>query len=135
MDIHGKHFLVTGGSSGIGLGLSSKLLEEGALVTVIDLQTPPADLEDFQSFKYFSCDISNPVQVESALALANKELGPIHCLVNNAGIMHSEPLVVFNKIKPQHSWAWNKVLSINLTGSFLVTRIVATNMIQHRIKG
>ena len=137
MDIHGKHFLVTGGSSGIGLGLSCKLLEEGALVTVIDLQPPPADLEDFQSFKYFSCDISNPVQVESALALANKELGPIHCLVNNAGIMHSEPLVnLLNKIKPQHSLeAWNKVLSINLTGSFLVTRIVATNMIQHRIKG
>lgn len=137
MDIPGKHFLITGGSSGIGLGLSRKLLEQGALVSVLDLQPPPPDLEGFQSFSYSSCDISDPDQVDSAIALLTKDSGPIHCLVNNAGIMHSEPLVnLLDKRSPQHSLeTWNKVLSVNLTGSFLVARSVATHMIRHRTKG
>jgi len=137
MDIHDNHFLITGASSGIGLGLCRKLLAQGARVTVLDLQQPPADLEDHQSLNYACCDISNPQQVERTLSHILDDVGPVHCLVNNAGIMHSEPLVnLLDKNTPQHSLeAWNKVLSINLTGSFLLARTIASAMVRRRIKG
>lgn len=137
MDINHKHFLITGGSAGIGFGLTQKLIQNGARVTILDLQSPPSIELESECLNSYRCDISDSHQVDSVLTDVFNEIGPVDCLVNNAGIMPSEPLVnLLNKEHPQHSLeTWDKVISINLTGPFLVSRKVATHMASNRIKG
>ena len=132
MNIYGKHFVVTGGSAGIGWAISSTLLAKGAKVSILDINLP----ENIEA-NYFHCDISDSKSVDCALSSAFKDVGNVDCLINNAGVMSSEPLVnIFDKQTPYHSLeTWQNVININLTGSFLVGRAVASHMVRNRIQG
>lgn len=111
--------LVTGGASGIGLAVAGRLLDEGALVAVLDRQRP-----ENHTGLALQCDVSVEGEVEAAVAQVVAELGGIDLAVLNAGTGGYAPLVDMT------SKEWDRVLDLNLRGTFLCLRQVARAMIE-----
>lgn len=120
----GRRVIVTGGGSGIGQGTVLRLLAEGGRVHAIDvntdgLQTTRQMAEAAGGVERLSVDtldISNEADVADRLGAAIQALGGLDVLVNAAGIMrtaHTHECTLE---------MWNLVISVNLTGTFLVTR-------------
>ncbi|OGJ53109.1 hypothetical protein A2448_03710 [Candidatus Peregrinibacteria bacterium RIFOXYC2_FULL_41_22] len=131
MDIKGKNIIVTGGASGIGKALATKLIEEGANVGVFDINEP-----DFQGAKFYKCDVSDLQNVEAQVEKFFGDNGSIDALVNNAGIVKDAPLLsIFGQLKKHDIETWNKILATNLTSVFYMTREVVEKMFQKRTKG
>ena len=127
----GRRALVTGAATGIGRSTASRLAAEGADVVVNYIgDARPADalVRELASGPAralaVDADVSNEDQVAAMFERAAAELGgPVDLLVNNAGIEKPFPLVDM----PLEEW--NRVLSVNLTGSFLCAREAARGMI------
>ncbi|MDP2481578.1 MAG: SDR family NAD(P)-dependent oxidoreductase [Candidatus Palauibacterales bacterium] len=125
----GKRVLVTGGASGIGTAAATRFLEEGAAVCVLDrdAEAREATLQRLPELSaYVVADVSRPEEVEAGVAAAAGAMGGIDVLINNAGISLRHP---FLEITPEE---WERVLSVNLTGVFLVARAVAGRMMEGR---
>lgn len=105
MDLKGKRAVVTGAGSGIGAAIAERLMADGAQVVVSDIK----------ELKGNSCvaDVSKEEQVARLVDFAVKELGGLDAMVNNAGIGEDE-----QPIDEKSAEAWNRILSINLTGAF-----------------
>jgi 3-oxoacyl-[acyl-carrier protein] reductase len=113
LDFAGRTAVVTGGAQGIGAAIARRLESSGAKVAVWDLGGKPA------------IDVADPVAVETAARNTLKALGRIDVLVNNAGIA--------GKNLPTADYPvdeWERVLRVNLTGSFLCCRAVAPHMVR-----
>lgn len=140
MNIGGACVLVTGGGSGIGRALVDRLVEEGAQVCVLELDPARcADLVETSGgrVKAWGCDVSDPDAVDAALqAMFDAGYNP-DVLINNAGIIHSEPLVnLLSRGDKVHSRAsWRRVMSADLDSVFYVTSRVVDNMLARRCKG
>lgn len=118
-----RRVLVTGAGSGIGQGIAIRLLAEGARLVAADVDAAglqsTADTVDAatrERLKLVKVDIASPESVQAAYAEATEFLGGLDVLVNAAGILrpartHEMPIDV-----------WNQVISINLTGTFLMTQ-------------
>jgi glucose 1-dehydrogenase len=127
----GRRALVTGAATGIGRSTASRLAAEGADVVVNYIgDAGPADalVRELEAGPAralaVDADVSNEDQVAAMFERAATELGgPVDLLVNNAGIEKPFPLVDM----PLEEW--NRVLSVNLTGSFLCAREAARGMI------
>ena len=89
MRLENKTAIITGGSRGIGKAIAEKFQDEGAKVTVFDIERPEYDVE------FFQVDITNEDQIKKAVDQIEK----LDILVNNAGIYFQEP--VENKEKKQ----------------------------------
>lgn len=133
MLLKGKTALVTGSSRGIGKEIARRFIEEGA--TVWGLSTKPSEgakeLKKFAEekgtiFHELIADIGNPESVQPVITEAVKASGGFSILVNNAGIT-KDGLSFRMKLED-----WESVLRINLTGTFLVTQIVSSDMIRKR---
>jgi 3-oxoacyl-[acyl-carrier protein] reductase len=133
MLLKGKTALVTGASRGIGKEIARRFIEEGA--EVWGLATKPSEgakeLAEFAAAKGSAyhelvADIGNPESVQPVIAEALKASGGFSILVNNAGITR-DGLSFRMKLED-----WESVLRINLTGTFLVTQIVSSDMIRKR---
>ena len=131
-DISGKRVLITGSSSGIGYVLAEGLARAGASV-VLNGRTQEkvnAAIDSFrkQGFKAAGSvfDITDAGEVERSISHIESSLGNIDVLVNNAGIQHRAPLEEFELE------AWNRLLNINLTGAFIVSKAVVKGMIQRQ---
>ncbi|KAB2341599.1 SDR family NAD(P)-dependent oxidoreductase [Actinomadura rudentiformis] len=119
--LQGKRALVSGAASGIARAIVLRLLEEGAQVVAVDVAetglketTELADAGDRLSTKLL--DISDEAAVQQVVPAAIQELGGLDVLVNAAGILRGAHT---------HECSldlWNRVISINLTGTFLMTR-------------
>jgi 3-oxoacyl-[acyl-carrier protein] reductase len=112
--------LVTGGARGIGRDLVTHFASEGAKVTFADLNDEAA-AETVQQAgadrcRYVSANIATPEGAEAAVAAALELGGGLDVLVNNAGITR-DTLLMRMSLED-----WNQVLSVNLTGTFLVTK-------------
>ncbi|MBC3193416.1 SDR family oxidoreductase [Pseudonocardia sp. C8] len=130
-DLHDRIALVTGSSRGIGLGIAEGLAAAGA--TVVLNGVDPERLEaarvalasrhgtDRVHARAF--DILDEQAVATAVASIEDEVGPIEILVNNAGVQHREPLLEVSL----HDW--RRVVDIDLTGAFVVGRVVAARMV------
>lgn len=124
--------VITGGARGIGKATSLKMVQEGAAVAILDLLSP--DLEKtVQEIKAqggkalgLPVDISLRTQVEQAFATINAEWGRIDILVNNAGVVYPAPL---DKVQDGD---WDKVVSVNLKGTFFCTRAALPGMKKNR---
>jgi 3-hydroxybutyrate dehydrogenase len=127
---NGKTALVTGSTSGIGLGIAKSLARGGANVILngfgddkeIEKLRSDLALEHGVAARYDGADLSRQDQIEAMMAKALGEFGTIDILVNNAGIQFVAPVDEFPVDK------WNAIIAINLTASFHTIRLALPAM-------
>ena len=125
-----KTALVTGSTSGIGLGIATRFAELGMNVILngfgdareIENVRKSLAAEHGVDVRYDGADMSKQADVEAMMAKALHEFGVIDVLVNNAGIQHIAPVEEFPVEK------WNAILAINLTASFHTIRLALPAM-------
>lgn len=140
MKIIGARILLTGGGSGIGRFLLDRLIGDGAELSVLELDGSRCEelrLAYDGRVKTLACDVSDSNAVDAALKILFEEGFEPTVLINNAGIIHSEPLVnLLSRGDKTHSRdSWRKVLSTNLDSVFFVTSRVVERMLSKRSKG
>ena len=130
--LKGKTALVTGSTSGIGLGIAKALARQGANIVLNgfgDVDGPRAEVLAAGAHAgvrvaYHGADMSRPADIEDMLACAAKEMGRVDILVNNAGIQHVASVQDF---PPER---WDAIIAINLTSAFHTTRLALPAMLQ-----
>jgi len=128
--LQGKTALVTGSTSGIGLGIARSLASEGCAVMLNGFGDPVEIVairkeisEQFKvPVKYNRADLSKAAEVSTLVAATVDELGGIDILVNNAGIQHTAPVTDFPAAM------WDKIIAIMLTGAFHTIRHASPHM-------
>lgn len=115
-----KTAIVTGGSRGIGAGISSAFLDAGANVICLSRSNPT--MEDHPNFSYYQCDISDSEQVENICKLIDSHCNGVDILVNSAGI--SLPI----KSGVSEFDRFNKTLSVNLVATYQCCEVVSKFM-------
>ena len=131
--LNNKVALVTGASRGIGRAIALLLAQSGASVAGMDinmdtLTSTMKEIENITGCKTLSAygDVGNYASIEQAVAEIVKELGPIHILINNAGITKDNVML---RMKDEE---WHDVIRINLTGTFNCTKAVIKTMVKNR---
>lgn len=114
-----KVAIVTGGSQGLGYSMIQRFVEEGAVGISFDIHPPQDDTVPF-----FKTDVTNSEQVAEVVEQVIEKYGKIDILVNNAGITQD---ALVNKMTDDQ---WDKVISVNLSGVFNVTRSVSAAMLE-----
>ena len=140
MKINGSKVLITGGARGLGRFLVEAFIQHGATVGVFERDDESCSLlqRDFpDQVSTWRCDVSDHQQVDVAVRTAEKTGFYPDVLINNAGIIHSEPLInLFSKQDRVHSREnWRKVISTDLDSVFYVTSRVVEGMVERRCKG
>jgi 3-oxoacyl-[acyl-carrier protein] reductase len=125
-----KAVLISGGSSGIGLAAAQRFLEEGSRVFLGGLDDEEvaaaiAKLSSLGPVDGIAFDVRMEGDVARLVAEAERTLGAIDVLINNAGIARKDR---FLDIDPAQ---WDRVLEVNLRGMFLVAQAVARHMVAH----
>ena len=121
-----KTALVTGSTSGIGLGVAKSLARQGANIVLNgfgDASGPQADIEALGvASAYHGADMSKPAEIEDMMKFAASKFGRVDVLVNNAGIQHVAKVEDFPVEK------WDAVIAINLSSAFHTTRLAIPAM-------
>ena len=128
--LKGKTALVTGSTSGIGLGIAKCLARQGANVVLNgfgDSEGPRAEVlaagqQAGVRVVYHGADMSRTADIEDMMAFAAREFGPVDILVNNAGIQHVANVEDFPVDR------WDAIIAINLTSAFHTTRLALPAM-------
>jgi len=130
MKVHleGKIALVTGAAQGIGQAIASSYCENGATVVFadIDLETAKRSAAAVKNGHAIRMDVGSPEEVEKAISDTVNQFGRLDILVNNAGINTLRDRV---KIDEFPLAEWDRILRVDLTGLFMVSRLVAKQMI------
>ncbi|HQD14796.1 MAG TPA: 3-hydroxybutyrate dehydrogenase [Ottowia sp.] len=126
--LKGKTALVTGSTSGIGLGIAKALARQGANIVLNgfgDNQGPRAEIAALGvKVGYHGADMSKPSEIEAMMAYAAAEFGRVDILVNNAGIQHVARIEDFPVER------WDAIIAINLSSAFHATRLALPAMRQ-----
>ncbi|HVK31523.1 MAG TPA: 3-hydroxybutyrate dehydrogenase [Burkholderiaceae bacterium] len=126
--LKGKTALVTGSTSGIGLGIAKSLAGQGARVVLNgfgDIDAAKAEVAALGvQVGYHGADMSRTDQIADMMAYAAREMGGVDILVNNAGIQHVAPVEDFPPEK------WDAIIAINLSSAFHTTRLAIPGMKQ-----
>jgi NAD(P)-dependent dehydrogenase (short-subunit alcohol dehydrogenase family) len=126
MDIQGKVFIVTGGASGLGEGTARMLAAAGGTVVIADMQAEKGEQVAREiGGAFVRCDVSNETDGQAVIAKATS-LGKLMGLVNCAGIAPAEKTV--GKTGPHSLAVYQKVIAVNLVGSFNMIRLAAHAM-------
>jgi 3-oxoacyl-[acyl-carrier protein] reductase len=113
--LDGKVAIVTGAGGGIGRGIAARFAEEGARVVVNDVNEATARaVADEVDGLAVAADVSSAADVERLFDSAISELGGVHVLVNNAGLIDVER----HFLDADEAW-WDRVIAVNLKGQFL----------------
>ncbi len=124
--LKGKTALITGSTSGIGLGIAKALARQGANIVMNgfgDVESPKAEIAALGAkVAYHGADMSKPAEIADMMAFAAKEFGQVDVLVNNAGIQHVAKIEDFPIEK------WDAVIAINLSSAFHATRLALPDM-------
>ena len=127
----GKHVLITGASRGIGAATAAALSEAGAAVTLIArdgkrvAEVAKSILAGGGTAAAQACDVADYVALAQAVDEARRRLGPLHALINNAGVI--EPIARLVDVDPT---AWARNIEINLIGGFNAIRAVLPGMME-----
>ena len=124
--LKGKTALVTGSTSGIGLGIAKALAAQGANIVLNgfgDVEGPKAEVAALGALvAYHGADMSKPAEIEDMLKFAAAQFGQVDILVNNAGIQHVARVENFPVER------WDAIISINLSSAFHSTRLALPAM-------
>jgi len=120
-------FLITGGASGLGAATARMAVENGGKVVLADLQADLGEkLAKEIGGRFAKCDVTSEADGKAAVALAVKEFGGVHVLVNCAGIAIAERTL--GKEAPHDLARFARVVNINLIGTFNMIRLAADAM-------
>ncbi|MEY4884068.1 MAG: hypothetical protein RIS34_1922 [Pseudomonadota bacterium] len=130
--LKGKTALVTGSTSGIGLGIAKALARQGAHIMLNgfgDFEGPQAEVQAVATAAamggkvgYHGADMSKPAEIEAMMAYAAAQFGQVDILVNNAGIQHVARVENFPVEK------WDAIIAINLSSAFHTSRLALPAM-------
>jgi 3-hydroxybutyrate dehydrogenase len=129
--LKGRTALVTGSTSGIGLGIATALAAEGCDI-VLNGFGDPADIERLRAgltethgarAAYVAADMARPAEIRDLVAETERRFGRVDILVNNAGIQHVAKIVDFPEER------WDAVIAINLSAAFHATKAILPGMI------
>jgi NAD(P)-dependent dehydrogenase (short-subunit alcohol dehydrogenase family) len=120
METQGGTFLVTGGGSGLGAAVAGNLAEGGANVVVADLEG-----ENNENVRFIETDVADEESVQDAIDAA-LEFGELRGVINCAGVATAEKIL--GKEGPHALNSFNKVVQVNLIGTFNVARLAAAVM-------
>jgi NAD(P)-dependent dehydrogenase (short-subunit alcohol dehydrogenase family) len=127
MDINGSVALVTGGASGLGLATTEKLLDAGASVVILDLKNSEAVDKLGDRVRFVAGDVTSEDSVKEALDVA-AELGTLRVAVNCAGTGNA--IKTIGRKGPFPLADFNRIIQINLVGTFNVIRLAAERIAQ-----
>jgi len=136
LEIKGSRIIVTGACQGLGLAIAEYLQQHGATVIVVDRDAegleklPPGFIPQL-------LDATQPEEARAAVKSLSEQYGKIDALVNNAGVIYSEPFV--NIMKPEsmmHNYTkFRDTVTANLDTVFIMTSAVVEHMVLQRTKG
>ena len=125
--LQGRHAVVTGAGRGIGAAIAVSLAAAGARLTLVGRNRKPLDelCASLPGGPHSGAiaDVADPAQVQAAFEAARSARGPVALLVNNAGAAESAP---FGRMSLD---LWQRMLSVNLTGTFLCTQAALPDML------
>ena len=126
--LKGKTALVTGSTSGIGLGIAKALAEQGANIMMNGFGEKEAAMAEVKAFgvevDYHGADMSKPAEIEAMMQATEKRFGAVDILVNNAGIQHVANIEDFPTDR------WDAIIAINLSSAFHTSRLALPGMKQ-----
>ena len=132
MELQNKVALITGGAQGIGKTISEELVQNGAHVVLGDVNlegaqaTAEAINNDGGSASAVKIDVSNPAEVKQVFDSILKDKKPIDIMINNAGITRDGLMIRMKEAD------WDRVLNINLKGTFLCSQQAAKQMMKQK---
>ena len=129
IDLKDKNIIVTGASGGIGNSIIEKLNQAGAKILASGTKIEKLDelKNKFRDLKTLKFDISESNKVEEFVEAATKELGGnLDCVVNNAGVTQDNLAIRMNLNE------WQKVININLTSTFLISKFAIKKMLKNK---
>lgn len=132
MDFKNKAALVTGGASGLGEATVRKVVALGGKAVILDLAEEKAKRlqeEVGDAILFAKGDVTSEADVQAAVEFAVKELGGLHVVVNCAGIAFAQKVLSKKGLHGLDSF--NKVLQVNLAGTFNVIRLAAAAMVSN----
>lgn len=130
-----RHVIVTGGAQGIGRGIATRAAKAGANVTVFDLdrETARTTVERIEELggdaTAIEVDVADQAAVEDGVRESIDALGPIHGLVNNAGVQNAIPILETTEEQ------WDFHLDVNAKGTFFCAKAVGAHMLEEEIEG
>jgi NAD(P)-dependent dehydrogenase (short-subunit alcohol dehydrogenase family) len=133
LGIRDRVALVTGGARSLGKADADVLAAEGCKVAIVDLNADGAEeaARDIAArggaARGYECDIRDTARVQDVVSRIEKDLGPIDICVNNAGMIYT-----VGQLRDMRDEDWELNLSVNLTGTFKVTRAVFAGMRERR---
>ena len=128
-DLKNKNIIVTGASGGIGNSIVKKLTEAGANILASGTRVEKLDelKSQFEKIKTLKFDISQSDKIEEFIENATKDLGgSLDCIVNNAGVTQDN-LAIRMSLEE-----WHKVININLTATFLMSKFAIKKMLKNK---
>ena len=128
-DLKDKNIIVTGASGGIGNSVVEKLVKTGANILASGTKIEKLNKlkEKFENIKILKFDISQTDKIENFIEIATKELGGnLDCIINNAGITRDNLAIRMSLDE------WQKVIDINLTSTFLMSKFAIKKMIKNK---
>jgi|HubBroStandDraft_4_1064222.scaffolds.fasta_scaffold00026_36 NAD(P)-dependent dehydrogenase (short-subunit alcohol dehydrogenase family) len=134
MQLDGRTFLVSGGSSGLGAACVTEFARAGANVVICDVSERGDELarQLGGSVVFARTDVTDGGQVQRAVDLASEKFGALHGAINCAGIATAERVIGRNGPLPLENFA--KVIAVNLIGTFNVIRLSAAKMLERAVE-
>lgn len=131
VDLSGKVALVTGAAQGIGQSIATLYSENGATVVFadIDLETAKRSAAAVKNGHAIRMDVSSETEVEQAMGKVIADFGHLDIVVNNAGINTLRDRVSIDQFPITE---WDRIMKVDLTGLFMVSRLAARQMIQQK---
>ena len=140
MKLENKVALITGSASGIGKAISVMLAKEGANIVISDVnqakleETYKTEFQDSQKAAsakslYLTLDVTKEAEVKSTIERIVDEFGKLDIVINNAGVLSSIPIMDLDERE------WDRVISTNLKGTFLVTKWAMKEMAKRSLAG